>query len=88
VLPDPCALAEPSPLHTTTIVEKCTKKLVDEFNHMRCQASEPLATFLDYLNVSLHPPASLRSCTSGYACCGFGLQQDAAKQLLQCAFER
>lgn len=43
------ALAEPSPLHTTTIVEKCTKKLVDEFNHMRCQASEPLATFLDYL---------------------------------------
>eukprot|EP00899_Mesostigma_viride_P005277 jgi/Mesvir1/14750/Mv05393-RA.1 len=39
---------EPSPLHTTTIVEKCTQKLVDEFNHMRCQASEPLATFLDY----------------------------------------
>eukprot|EP00475_Leptophrys_vorax_P037059 TRINITY_DN63386_c0_g1_i1.p1 TRINITY_DN63386_c0_g1~~TRINITY_DN63386_c0_g1_i1.p1 ORF type:complete len:352 (-),score=33.85 TRINITY_DN63386_c0_g1_i1:252-1307(-) len=40
---------EPSPLHTTTIVEKCTSKLVDEFNHMRCQATEPLASFLDYI---------------------------------------
>ena len=41
--------AEPSPLHTATIVEKCTQKLVDEFHHMRCQATEPLATFLDYI---------------------------------------
>ncbi|KAL5582352.1 hypothetical protein UlMin_014794, partial [Ulmus minor] len=24
----------PSPLHTTTIVEKCTLKLVDEYKHM------------------------------------------------------
>lgn len=40
---------EPSPLHTTTIVDKCTQKLVDEFNHMRCQATEPLSTFLDYI---------------------------------------
>lgn len=27
---------EPSPLHTTTIVEKCTQKLVDDWNNMRC----------------------------------------------------
>ncbi|XP_009629856.1 V-type proton ATPase subunit d2 [Nicotiana tabacum] len=40
---------EPSPLHTTTIVEKCTLKLVDEFNHMLCQATEPLSTFLEYI---------------------------------------
>ncbi|CAI5976472.1 unnamed protein product [Closterium sp. NIES-65] len=40
---------EPSPLHTTTIVDKCTQKLVDEFDHMRCQATEPLSTFLDYI---------------------------------------
>lgn len=40
---------EPSPLQVSTIVEKCTQKLVEEFRHMRCQASEPLATFLDYL---------------------------------------
>jgi len=40
---------EPSPLHTTTIAEKCTQKLVKEFNHIRAQATEPLATFLDYI---------------------------------------
>ncbi|XP_043808613.1 V-type proton ATPase subunit d2 isoform X2 [Manihot esculenta] len=39
---------EPSPLHTTTIVEKCTLKLVDEYKHMLCQATEPLSTFLEY----------------------------------------
>lgn len=39
---------EPSPLHTTVVVEKCTQKLVDDWNYMRCQASEPLATFMDY----------------------------------------
>jgi len=41
---------EPSPLHTTTIAEKCTLKLVKEFIHMRGQATEPLATFLDYIS--------------------------------------
>uniref|UniRef100_A0A453EZA9 V-type proton ATPase subunit n=1 Tax=Aegilops tauschii subsp. strangulata TaxID=200361 RepID=A0A453EZA9_AEGTS len=40
---------EPSPLHTTTIVEKCTLKLVDEYKHMLCQANEPLSTFLQYI---------------------------------------
>nr|GMD58119.1 V-type proton ATPase subunit D2 [Ipomoea batatas] len=40
---------EPSPLHTTTIVEKCTLKLVEEYNHMLCQAVEPLSTFLEYI---------------------------------------
>jgi len=40
---------EPSPLHTTTIAEKCTEKLVKEFNHIRCQATQPLAKFLDYI---------------------------------------
>ncbi|WMV32670.1 hypothetical protein MTR67_026055, partial [Solanum verrucosum] len=39
----------PSPLHTTTIVDKCTVKLVDEFNHMLYQATEPLSTFLEYI---------------------------------------
>jgi V-type H+-transporting ATPase subunit d len=40
---------EPSPIHTTTIAEKCTQKMVKEFQHLRNQASEPLATFLDYI---------------------------------------
>jgi V-type H+-transporting ATPase subunit d len=40
---------EPSPLHTATIVEKCTQKLVDEYNHMLTQATEPLSTFLEYI---------------------------------------
>jgi len=43
---------EPSPLHTTTISAKCTEKLVEEFKHIRAQAVEPLATFLDYLTYS------------------------------------
>lgn len=40
---------EPSPIHTTTIAEKCTEKMVEEFNHIRDQAVEPLSTFLDYI---------------------------------------
>ncbi|KAK1561997.1 hypothetical protein Q3G72_004613 [Acer saccharum] len=41
-------LAEPSPLHTTMIVEKCTLKLVDENKHMLCQPTEPMSTFSKY----------------------------------------
>jgi len=41
---------EPSPLHTTTISEKCTLRLVRDFNHIRAQATEPLATFLDMIS--------------------------------------
>ncbi|KAL0772988.1 hypothetical protein Bca101_038139 [Brassica carinata] len=41
---------EPSPLHTTTIVEKCTLKLVDDYKHMLCQATEPMSTFLEYIS--------------------------------------
>ncbi|AQK96315.1 V-type proton ATPase subunit d2 [Zea mays] len=44
---------EPSPLHTTTIVEKCTLKLVDDYKHMLCQATEPLSTFLQYITLVL-----------------------------------
>ncbi|KAK3227629.1 hypothetical protein Dsin_007491 [Dipteronia sinensis] len=39
----------PSPLHTTAIVEKCTLKLVDEYKHMLYQATEPMSTFLEYI---------------------------------------
>jgi len=41
---------EPSPLHTTTIAERCTVKLVKEFAHLRAQATEPLSIFLDYIS--------------------------------------
>ncbi len=40
---------EPSPLHTTTIAEKCTQKLVEEFEYLRANSYEPLTTFLDYI---------------------------------------
>jgi V-type H+-transporting ATPase subunit d len=40
---------EPSPLSTTTLAEKCTDKLVEEFNFLKVQAVEPLATFLEYV---------------------------------------
>lgn len=31
------------------MVERCTQKLVEEFQHIRSQAGQPLATFLDYV---------------------------------------
>lgn len=40
---------EPSPISTMTISEKCTEKLVEEFNYMRCNASGNLAKFLDFI---------------------------------------
>lgn len=42
---------EPSPLSTTTISEKATQILVDQFNFIRSNAVEPLRTFLDYITL-------------------------------------
>lgn len=39
---------EPSPLYTTTLVEACTRKLVDDWRYLRENAGEPLGRFLDY----------------------------------------
>lgn len=41
-------LQDESTLHTSRIVDKCLSKLVDEWRYLRCNADEPLATFLDY----------------------------------------
>lgn len=40
---------EPSPLQTVVISEKCTEKLVAEFEMIRSQACPPLSTFLDFI---------------------------------------
>jgi len=40
---------EPSPISTTTLAEKCTDKLVEEFNFLKLQAVEPMATFMEYI---------------------------------------
>jgi V-type H+-transporting ATPase subunit d len=40
---------EPSPISTTTLAEKSTEKLVEEFNFLKNQAVEPLATFMEYI---------------------------------------
>jgi len=40
---------ESSPIHTTTILNKCIEKLVSEFNYIKNQCVEPLKTFLDYI---------------------------------------
>lgn len=40
---------EPLPLSTATIADKATEKLVAEFNYIRTNAVEPLATFMDYI---------------------------------------
>ncbi|PNH09530.1 putative V-type proton ATPase subunit d [Tetrabaena socialis] len=39
---------EASPIYTATIVEKCTQKMVNDWNYMRTQADENLAQFMDY----------------------------------------
>ncbi|KAI5455296.1 H(+)-transporting V0 sector ATPase subunit d [Naganishia albida] len=43
---------EPLPLSTATIGDKATEKLVAEFNYIRTNAVEPLATFMDYITYS------------------------------------
>lgn len=40
---------EPSPVSTSTIAEKATQVLVDQFNFLRANAVEPLSKFFDYI---------------------------------------
>lgn len=40
---------EPLPITTSTITDKATQVLVDQFNYLRNNAVEPLSTFLDYM---------------------------------------
>lgn len=44
----PFVVDEATPLHTTNIVDCCTRKLVADWSYLRENAGEPLATFLDY----------------------------------------
>jgi len=43
---------EPLPLHSTTIAEKCTGKMVEHYNYLRCNSVQPLSKFLDYITYS------------------------------------
>lgn len=47
---------EPTPISTSTISEKATQILVDQFNFLRSNAVEPLDKFLDYITY-VAPPA-------------------------------
>ena len=40
---------EPSPISTSTIAEKATRKLVAEFEYLRTNSTQPLSKFLDYM---------------------------------------
>lgn len=40
---------EPLPITTSTIADKATQLLVDQFNYLRANAVEPLRKFLDYM---------------------------------------
>jgi len=40
---------EPSPLSTSTIADKATKILVDQFNYLRSNSVAPLSKFLEYI---------------------------------------
>lgn len=44
----PYLASEASPLHTTTIVERCTEKLVDDWNKMRANVRSPYPTLPIY----------------------------------------
>ena len=46
---------EPLPISTSTIADKATQVLVDQFNYIRSNAVEPLATFLDYITYAHMP---------------------------------
>ncbi|KAH6912689.1 vacuolar ATP synthase subunit [Coprinopsis sp. MPI-PUGE-AT-0042] len=43
---------EPLPLSTSTIADKATQILVDQFNYLRANSVEPLSKFLEYLTYS------------------------------------
>jgi V-type H+-transporting ATPase subunit d len=40
---------ESSPITTTTIVSRCSDRMVQEFLYLRAHATQPLAKFLDYI---------------------------------------
>ena len=40
---------EPPPLQTSTIAEKATQRLVDDFNYIRSNSGGELAKFLEYM---------------------------------------
>lgn len=44
---------ETPPISTSTIAEKATQKLVDEFNYIRSNSVQPLTKFLDYMTFVL-----------------------------------
>lgn len=44
---------EPSPISTSTISEKATERLVDEFNYLKSNAGGDLSKFLDYITYVL-----------------------------------
>lgn len=40
---------EPSPILVTTVANKCYAKLADEFTYVKANSTEPLTTFLDFI---------------------------------------
>lgn len=44
----PYLINEAPPLHTTAIVDGCTRRLADTWQQMRTNADTPLSTFLDF----------------------------------------
>lgn len=44
----PYLINEAPPLHTTAIVDACTRRLADVWSTMRANADSPLSTFLDF----------------------------------------
>ena len=53
---------EPSPVSTSTIAEKATQVLVDQFNYLRTNAVEPLSKFFDYITYVPARPSAATLC--------------------------
>lgn len=50
---------EPLPISTSTISDKATQVLVDHFNFLRSNATEPLNKFLEYMTCVQYPGKTL-----------------------------
>ena len=50
---------EPLPISTSTISDKATELLVNQFNYLRSNAVEPLRKFLDYVTFDCRPTCHL-----------------------------
>lgn len=53
---------EQPPISTSTIADKATSKMVDEFNYIRSNSVQPLTKFLDFMTCAVLPCCAAEPC--------------------------